>query len=115
MTMTHRGEILERAVRESGIPIALLAKRLGKSRRHIYDLFHQVQVPVDTLVEIGKLIHHDFSTDFPQLIAPSAHSTPAQVSQPTSAYEVDEVHYWKNKYVLLLEKYNALLEEVKGK
>jgi iron-sulfur cluster repair protein YtfE (RIC family) len=114
--MTHRGEVLERAVRESGMPITVLAKRLGKSRRHIYDLFQQAQVPVDTLVEIGKIIHHDFSEELPQLIPSSAYFQSVTVMEPIAPYEVDKnADYWKNKYLVLLEKYNALLEEVKGK
>lgn len=115
LTMTHRGEVLERAARESGMPMTVLAKRLGKSRRHIYDLFQQAQVPVDTLVEIGKLIHHDFSEELPRLLVPPSEGPKAIASQPTSSYEVEEAQFWKNKYLVLLEKYNALLEEVKGR
>ena len=43
--MVHRGEIVEQAVRKSGIPIATIAKRLGKSRRWMFlmNLFEPIK------------------------------------------------------------------------
>ena len=39
VTMQHRGEIVERAIRQSGYPISSIAKKLGKSRRWMYLMF----------------------------------------------------------------------------
>lgn len=114
--MKHRGEIIEQAVRQSGYTITKLAKRMGKSRRHVYNLFENPHVSMDVVLEIGKIIHHDFTALLP--------SSPAYVRRDQYEISLDEQHpyqqpenaaeYWKNKYLVLLEKYNALLEASRG-
>ena len=59
--MQHRGEIVEKVVRESGFPIAELARRLKKSRRHIYNMFQNPHLSLDEILQIGKIIHYDFT------------------------------------------------------
>lgn len=112
--MIHRGETVEKAVRESGYSITKLAKRMGKSRRHIYNVFENPQVPIETVLEIGRIIHYDFSDILPQggfYISPDSHNIS---SDNKGAYGPNEqsVEYWKNKYLILLEKYNAVLEKM---
>ena len=58
--MVHRGEIVEQAVRKSGIPIATIAKRLGKSRRWMYLMFENPDVPLEVIKRIGEIIYYDF-------------------------------------------------------
>ncbi len=101
----HIGEIIEKAVRESAIPINTITKRLGKSRRWMYHVFANYNTPIDTVLKIGKVIHYDFSEDIKELSKFKTNDT-------------DEAHnhsaeYWKDKYLQLLEKYNALLESTK--
>lgn len=59
--MQHKGEIIEKAVRESGHSITKLAKKMGKSRRWVYQIFDSPVVPIDYIMDIGNIIHHDFS------------------------------------------------------
>ena len=59
--MQHRGKILKEAIYKSGIPITELAKRLGKSRMWMYLMYNNSTVSLDLVLQIGKLIHHDFS------------------------------------------------------
>lgn len=122
--MVHRGEIVEKVVRDSGYPIAKIAKRLGKSRRHVYNIFDNNKLNWDIVQQIGHIINHDFAKEFPELrnVPPSA-STPAAappvVQEARGRYvskdrvemeeyktELDDI---KAKYIELLEKYNALL------
>ncbi len=107
--MQHRGEIVERAVRHSGMPLTQLAKKLGRSRRWIYNAFENPMLSVELIVQIGKLIHHDFSDEIDGI-----QRNPQISSDPPVRYtrETDEnsVEYWKNKYLILLEKYNDMLE-----
>lgn len=103
--MLHRGEIVEKAVRESGFPIAELARRMKKSRRHIYNLFENPHLSVDEILQIGKIIHVDFSDLFTEVS-----KTKALVEESVTPYG-DSAAYWKDKYIALLEKYNALLEK----
>jgi predicted transcriptional regulator len=111
--MKHRGEIVEKAVRQNGYPLTKLAIRLGKSRRWIYNAFENAQLSIDYILAIGKIIHYDFSEEIDELKGTS--STIEESSfQPYTAQSKD-VDYWKMKYYELLEKYNTLLEDRLGK
>lgn len=110
--MQHRGEIVEKAVRQSGYPLTKLVARLGKSRRWIYNAFENAQLPIDHILRIGKIIHHDFSDEIDEFKGISiqteesfmtAYSTPSK-----------DAEHWRTKYYELLEKYNALLENRLG-
>jgi hypothetical protein len=110
--MQHKGEILEKAVRDSGMPLTKLTQRLKKSRRWIYNAFENPNVSIDYILEIGKIIHHDFSDDIIELkkyrnMAAALHLEENQDDSESNK----SVEYWKNKYLNLLEKYNLLLEK----
>lgn len=107
--MQHKGEIIEKAVRESGYPITKLAKKLGKSRRWVYHLFDNRNVPIDYVIAVGEAIHHDFSETIEGI---KKYKSPgkqevADYYQRHPGYE--ELEYWKTKYLELLEKHNELL------
>ncbi|MBP6038665.1 MAG: CRISPR-associated protein Cas4 [Flavobacterium sp.] len=101
--MQHRGEIIKEAVYKSGFPITALAKRMGKSRRWVYLLFENPMVSIDTLLQIGTIIHYDFSEEIETL-------KPHVVNDTAISYNKEET-YWKNKYLKLLEEYNELLKK----
>ena len=61
--MQHKGEILEKAIRESGHSITKLAQKMGKSRRWMYQIFDSANVPIYYIIDIGKIIHHDFTDE----------------------------------------------------
>lgn len=110
--MIHRGELVEEAVRQSGMSLTEVAKRLGKSRRHLYNLFEDPHLSLETVLQIGKIIHHDFTLNtqlFPSNLE-SIFSDNKPDYNKRNANE--EAAYWKEKYIALLEKYNALLERI---
>ena len=100
--MQHKGEIVEKAVRQSGIPLTKLVGRLGKSRKWIYNAFENPQLSLDVILEIGKIIHYDFSNEIKELNSNNS------VNETRPIF--NEVEYWKNKYLYLLEEYKTLLE-----
>ncbi|WP_288980528.1 CRISPR-associated protein Cas4 [uncultured Flavobacterium sp.] len=100
--MQHRGEIIKEAVYKSGFPITELAKRMGKSRRWVYLLFENPIVSIDTILQIGSIIHYDFSDEIETLKSHTLNDTALNYSK--------EEAYWKNKYLKLLEEYNELLK-----
>lgn len=102
-TMEHRGEIIEQAVRNSGLAISKIAEKLGKSRRWIYLMFENPHVPFETIVAIGKILHHDFSEEIK--------SMNTMVSEPQVIYVKEDANYWREKYYTLLEEYNAYLKK----
>ena len=65
--MQHKGKILEKAVRESGMPLTKLSKKMAKSRRWMYNAFENENLSIDYILEIGKIIHYDFSEDLKDL------------------------------------------------
>lgn len=110
--MQHKGEILEKAVRESGMPLTKLTKKLSRSRRWIYNAFENPNLSIEYILEIGKIIHHDFTDDILEL--KKYHSMTSEIrSEEKNQKErlsEDATEFWKNKYLGTLEKYNILLE-----
>jgi hypothetical protein len=102
--MLHRGEIIEQTIRESGYSITSIAQKLGKSRRWMYLLFDNPNVSIDLILQIGKIIYHDFSIEFPEIVQPAS-------SEPEITYERINDNYWREKYFSLLEEYNILLKK----
>ncbi len=109
--MQHKGEIVEKAIRQSGYSITKLAKKLGKSPRWMYYMFESSSVPIDYILEIGELIHHDFSEDIKELKKYKAVVKNQEVAEQLPPYRTkqEECDLWKNKYLELLEKHNQLL------
>ena len=106
--MQHRGEIVELAVRQSGYSLTKMTQRLGKSRRWIYHAFENPILSIDVVLEISKIIHHDFSDEITEL---KRFNSVVKAQNGNSYIENESVDYWKNKYLVLLEKYNAMLEK----
>ncbi|MDX2360670.1 MAG: hypothetical protein QNK23_07675 [Crocinitomicaceae bacterium] len=111
--MQHKGEIIEKAVRESGYSITLLAERIGRSRRWVYLIFEKRNVSTDYIIEIGKIIHHDFSGEIKDLRQYRQPEKVAKWEDPAGEFMPDTVkaEYWKNKYLDLLEEYKNLLNK----
>lgn len=104
--MVHRGEIVEKVVRDSGIPLTKVAKKMGKSRRWIYNVFEIPDLSLELILEFGKILHHDFSKEIPQIA-----SRRSIVNDEAAPYGENSLEYWKSKYYGLLEEYNDLLKK----
>jgi predicted transcriptional regulator len=104
--MQHRGEIVEHAVRQSGLSLTKLATRIGKSRKWIYDSFQNPNLSIEYVIAIGKIIYHDFSLEINEL------KNKSFSHQGTENTNDSSDNFWKNKYIELLEKHNQLLEKV---
>ncbi len=103
--MEHRGEIIEKAIRNSGIPLTAIARRIGKSRQWIYLLFQNPNVPLHIVVQIGKIIYYDFNEEINGLSA-------GNYNLINSQHELSkEEESWKEKYYKLMEEYLKLLKK----
>jgi len=105
--MIHKGEIVEKAVRVSGIKLTELAKKMKLSRRHLYNLFEEPNLSVEYIYKIGKIIHYDFTNEIGSYLKNSDSDIIENTSDAPIPYG-NETEYWKNKYFGLLEKYNEL-------
>ncbi|MDP2386903.1 MAG: hypothetical protein Q8M29_11065 [Bacteroidota bacterium] len=102
----HLGNILENAVRKSEYPISKLARQIGYTRQHMYNLFQQPNVDIALLEEIGKIIRHDFSDEVKVLKKYGKHAS----GEPVGEFSV-EYGTLEKKYIDLLEKYSKLQTE----
>lgn len=108
--MQHKGAILEKAVRLSGISLASLSSKLNKSRRWIYDAFENPNLNIEYILQIGKIIHYDFTDEIDEISARKNElNNTNNVNFQLKAEETAD--FWKEKYIMLLEKYNGLLEK----
>jgi AcrR family transcriptional regulator len=126
--MPHQGQILQEAIKNSGISITRIVDELGITRPTIYRKFKDETLDYAFVTRIGEIIGHDFSSDFTSLqqsVLPFVTPVVAPTSlQPVTTKSVTplvtEQDYAKQlmalqtKYIALLEAYNELLLKVYG-
>ena len=126
--MPHQGEILQEAIKNSGISITRIVEELGITRPTIYRKFKEETLDYNIVKRIGEIINHDFSTDFTvmqqsslpfvtSVIRPAV--TNSVTTRVTQLPNVDndsskQLLILQSKYIALLEAYNELLLKVYG-
>lgn len=65
--MIHRGKIFEKRIRTSEKSISEVARGLGFTARHMYNLFDQQNLSLDIIMRTGRIIHYDFAEDIPEI------------------------------------------------
>ncbi len=113
----HRGKILQRVVKETGINVAVIARKAGYKRVTYYLHIKQPDLSFSILSKYAQALDHDFSGEIP--------GTESQViddpsfdysSDPTTLKEAKEqITTWKQKYYELLDKYVKVIEEQKAR
>jgi len=105
--MSHRGQIVEKIIRRSGYSITRLAKKLGISRNTLYNRFENANLGYRFIMEVGNVIHYDFTIDFPEM----KEEIELMGDAPIRSLDRETAELWKaeSKYILLLEKYTKLL------
>jgi DNA-binding Lrp family transcriptional regulator len=126
--MPHQGEILQEAIKNSGISITRIVEELGITRPTIYRKFKEETIDYNIVKRIGDIINHDFSNDF-TIVQQSALPFVTPVQKPvvtqsvtprvTSSQNTDsdpskQLLLLQSKYIALLEAYNELLLKVYG-
>ncbi|WP_460611176.1 helix-turn-helix domain-containing protein [Hymenobacter terrigena] len=126
--MPHQGEILQEAIKNSGISITRIVEELGITRPTIYRKFKDETIDYGFVKRIGEIINHDFSDEFTsvqQSVLPFVTSAPKhtvansvtpRVTQTlnTDAELSKQLLALQTKYIALLEAYNELLLKVYG-
>ena len=107
----HHGQIVEYIIRKNGYSITDLAAELEVNRRSIYNYFQNRYLKYDVICKIGLIINHDFSKEFPDLFASKKVDL---IEENSATFGQPGIHseelYWKDKYIRLLESYNAVLK-----
>lgn len=126
--MPHQGEILQEAIKNSGISITRIVEELGITRPTIYRKFKEETIDYNIVKRIGEIINHDFSNDFTvvqQSSLPFVINTPRPIvtasvtsrvtqQQNTDSDPSKQLLLLQAKYIALLEAYNELLLKVYG-
>ena len=126
--MPHQGEILQEAIKNSGISITRIVEELGITRPTIYRKFKDDTLDANFVNRVGQIIGHDFSQDFtisqqsalPFVTQPAKPTVTIGVtSRVTPPQNIDsdparQLLALQIKYIALLEAYNELLLKVYG-
>ena len=126
--MPHQGEILQEAIKNSGISITRIVDELGITRPTIYRKFKDETIDYGFVKRVGDIINHDFSLDFTAVqqsalpfaaspVKPTVNSGVTPRILPAVVTDIDvskQLLALQNKYIALLEAYNELLIKVYG-
>ncbi|QIX61533.1 helix-turn-helix domain-containing protein [Hymenobacter lutimineralis] len=130
--MPHQGEILQEAIKNSGISITRIVDELGITRPTIYRKFKDETLDYAFVKRVGEIISHDFSNDFTVVQQASLPFTVTHnvtnsnitldkpvthrqaVTQSADSDPAKQLLALQQKYIALLEAYNELLLKVYG-
>jgi hypothetical protein len=108
-----RGLLLKEIVEESGMPIVKLTKKLGyKGRGSYYDHIKKPDLKLEILFAYAKVLKYDIRDKFPE-------ASQFMIQEPEAEYNtkpktlpeaIKLLDIWKEKYLMLLEKYNKMIE-----
>lgn len=117
--MKHAGELVKEVVADRGISVARLARRIGRSRQYVYNLFEKASIDIETLQLLRKELNYPFAellgNDPNVRIYGSAYVSEAEYKDLSEKLEaaLREKEFWKDKYTRALEDLNRVLQERK--
>ena len=115
-TKPNRGQILAAAVEATGLNKEDVAIKAGYSRSSYYKHIDNPDLEFHILIAYGRAIKHDFTEEFPDMPKYLMEDPEETYSQPLSLEEaIRQRDSWKDKYIILLEKYNKMMEENRKK
>ncbi len=56
----HLGKLIQEFVKENNINSADLARKIGKTRQNVYDLYKRDDIEVKLFLSISEVLQHDF-------------------------------------------------------
>lgn len=109
--MIHRGKIFEKRIRTSGKSISEVARGVGITARHMYNLFDQQHLSLDIIMRAGRIIGHDFGDDIPEIKKLDLSMLAEDPAQYDSKYSqcIEEKNKIRESYFHQLQANNELL------
>jgi DNA-binding phage protein len=110
----HYGHAVEKVIRRNSVGISEIARKMGVSRRSIYNWFETEKIPTETIKRIGCVIGHDFSKEFPdemRFYTELDYMKMQNIDNFSDKKNNHSVYYWMDRYIKLLENFNAILGE----
>jgi plasmid maintenance system antidote protein VapI len=102
--MTHRGEILSKAIEKSQLKKTQIAKLFKCSTRYIYDLIQKEKIPNDVMINFLTKLGYNYELELPELVEFQA------IREPEALYKA-QANY-REKYFELMEKHIKVMEEL---
>lgn len=59
----HIGQLIKAVLDKSGMSVTEFAKRISCTRPNVYDIFERSDIGVEQLIEISKVLEHNFFDD----------------------------------------------------
>ncbi|SDY03238.1 hypothetical protein [Hymenobacter psychrophilus] len=130
--MSHQGEMLQEAIKSSGISITRIVDDLGITRPTMYRKFKEQELDYTFVKRVGDIIGHNFADEFTTPSSPDLSFTVTPVSKSSNssadssatlrtavtvssdADSLKQLMTLQQKYIALLEDYNELLLKVYG-
>ena len=118
--MAHHGEILQESIKNSGFSISKLVQELGITRPTIYRKFKDETLDSDFVSRISSIIGRNITLETNDVTNEPLHSSTPALTNSSKAQQIGVTDYAKElislqqKYIKLLEDYNALLMKVYG-
>jgi len=118
--MKHAGELVKAVVADRGISVALLARRLGRSRQFVYNLFEKANIDLETLYVLRRELNYPFAELLGNASQVRTYGSPylSEAEHQDLAEKLEdalrEKEMWKDKYTQLLEEMNRLLRQKKA-
>jgi len=108
--MLHKGQIVKNRVDKSKYSLTKLAKNLGISRNTLYNRFNSPDLSHRFILEVGNVIHYDFTIDFPEIQQNADRDS--EKENVFTKQEDKAARLWRleDKHNVLLERYSKLLE-----
>lgn len=113
-TNIHRGQLLEDAVKASGLKKEKVAIKAGYQRTSYYKHIKEPDLAYHILTAYGRAIRYDFTEVLPEM-------PKYMIQEPEDTYELTpeesrkQIDYWRNKYIDLMERYTQLVIETSNK
>ena len=103
-------------VEATGLNKEEVAVKAGYSRSSYYKHIDNPDLDFHILIAYGRAMKHDFTDEFPEMPRYLLQDPEEPYPQPLTLDEaIRQRDYWKDKYIEMLEKYNRLMEENRGK
>jgi DNA-binding Xre family transcriptional regulator len=93
----HIGQLIKRVVRESNIKDVDFAKKIGKSRQNIYDLYKRQDVEVKLLLTICHVLNYDFFHHIYPLKEGTLPETEVSIQLKIKAENLDDLFKWMSE------------------
>jgi hypothetical protein len=107
----HIGEKIKEEVYKQEIPITVFARKIGRTRNSVYDIFERPSVQLDLLKKISAVLKCDFISLYSMDKYPSVESTESP-SEPAGNYLDEHIDILEQKIRLLDTELQLLKKEL---